>query len=63
MALKSQREKKLPAFDREVIFAEVDASNLRFEDYTKQQRAAFAAETRSQKLGAFSAHEARRARH
>ena len=59
MALKSQRE-KLPAFDRKVIFAEVDASNRRFEDYTKEQRQKFASEARAVRLGVY---EASRPRH
>lgn len=63
MALKLQRAKELPAFDRQVVFAEVDKSNVRFEDYTKEQRMVFAAEARAQKLGVIQSHEARRARY
>jgi hypothetical protein len=59
MENKSQRE-GLPAFDRVVIFAEVDASNQRFENYSAEQRRALAAEAKAQRVGL---HEARRARH
>lgn len=33
--------KPRPAFNREAVFAEVSASNRRFENYTKAQRKAF----------------------
>jgi len=33
-------------FDREAIFAEVDASNKRFETYTEEQRKQFSEEAR-----------------
>jgi hypothetical protein len=59
MAIKSQ-SKELPAFDRAVIFAEVDASNQRFENYTAAQRRELAAAAKAQRVGM---HEARRVRH
>jgi hypothetical protein len=63
MELETHRVKALPTFERQAIFAEVDKSNVRFEDYTKQQRLVFATEARAQKTGALSSHEARRVRH
>ena len=32
---------ELPEFDRKAVFDEVDASNQRFESYTKEQRLEF----------------------
>jgi hypothetical protein len=63
MEPKSQLQKTLPVFDRQAVFAEVDKSNVRFQDYTKDERLAFAEEARAIKFGAISSHEARRVRH
>jgi len=49
-----------PVFDRERVFAEVDASNRRFEKYTADQRRRFAAAIRANRLGV---HETCRVRH
>ena len=46
---KAQHGKAKPTFDRQAVFAEVEASNRRFEDYTKDQRREFAAMARAQK--------------
>jgi hypothetical protein len=51
---------KLPKFDRQAIFAEVDASNRRFEDYTSEERRELATSAKAQRVGM---HEARRARY
>ena len=32
---------KLPSFDRAIVFAEVEASNRRFDKFTDEQRKAF----------------------
>lgn len=53
----------LPAFDRAAVFAEVDKSNLRFEDYSKGEREDFAKQARAVKLGGPVSHEVRRAGH
>ena len=37
---------ELPKFDKKVVFDEVDASNQRFETYTKEQREEFAKKAR-----------------
>lgn len=62
MSLKNQTKQSLPEFDRAAVFAEVDNSNRRFDDYSKEQRAAFAQQVRSAKTGAIR-NEVRRARH
>lgn len=41
--------KALPEFDRQAVFAEVDASNRRFEHYTKTERESFAEAARASK--------------
>jgi len=58
--MKLKQQKDLPDFDREAVFAAVDASNKRFDDYSKEERRAFVSEVRAQQLGV---HEARRLRH
>ena len=41
------KHKALPEFKREEIFAAVDASNLRFNDYTEEQRREFLKQAKS----------------
>ena len=50
MSNESQRKQAKP-FNRVAVFAEVDESNVRFETYSKEQRAAFSAQVRELKPG------------
>jgi hypothetical protein len=59
MNLKSQHRSVKPAFNRLAVFAEVEKSNFRFENYSKDQRRAFAKVARASKM--LSGHEVRRA--